>query len=189
MTAEDIKVELYYYYLYKRQFLLVTTEQQLDLGYIMDVWVMDKNYMGIEIEIKVSRSDLMGELNTINRIQLSKVHPTLYPEYQGGCKYRKHKLYLSGTYKTATALPNRFYFAVPEELKELALKGIKNTPYGLLVVQKSEYRGAMNTTVIKSAKLIHKGVVGQKIINQTMRRLAGENYDYKLNRLLTNKQK
>ena len=86
MTAEDIKFELTRYYLCERQFLCVTTEQNMYYGRA-DIWVLDRDHMGIEIEIKVSRADLISELNSIKHIlgELSGVR---------GAKYIKHERYI-----------------------------------------------------------------------------------------------
>ena len=163
--------------MFRRQFLLANTEQTLNMG-IADVWVVDKNYMAIEIEIKVSKSDLRTELSCIQRIVQMQKEPLLYSaEKEGGNKYRKHKRYLTNKGITSAILPNRFYFAVPEELKETALEVIKETPYGLLVVE-----GSMHSVyIIKSGKLLHSGVIGQNTIKDTIRRVCTENYNLRVN--------
>ena len=181
MNNNDIKIELSRYYLFERQFLIVTTEQVGVKG-TSDVWVMDKDYMSIEIEIKVSKSDLMTELTTIKNLMLKNLHPVLYADKNGGAKWDKHRAYLKKRepHDIPNLLPNRFYFAVPEELVGVALEHIKDTPYGLLMVTGSQYSAACNTKVIKSGKLLHKGLVAQTVIKQTMRRLAFENKNLRI---------
>lgn len=173
MTAEDIKLELMRYYLYERQFLCVTTEQNMYYGR-SDIWVLDRDYMGIEIEIKVSRADLISELNSIKHIlgELSGVR---------GAKYTKHKRYIkyaNAPEYSKNLLPNRFYFCVPEHLQEIAITCLRHSPYGLLVCVANESR-IIATKVVKSGQLIHRTAVAPKLVKETIRRINFENFELK----------
>lgn len=170
ITADILKRELMRYYLHERQFLCVTTEQALIYG-VADVWVLSKDYMGIEIEIKVSKPDLLSELNSIKHIL-----GELSGKKDG--KYRKHESYLKQAtnppYVKANLLPNRFYFCVPKNLEEFAYSTLKHTPYGLLVCSPGAH-WIESTKVIKSGKLLHNEPVAKTRIQETMRRICNEN--------------
>lgn len=173
ITAEDIKFELMRYYLYERQFLCITTEQNMYYGRA-DIWVLDRDYMGIEIEIKVSKADLISELNSIKHIvgELSGVR---------GAKYIKHERYIkyaNAPEYSKNLLPNRFYFCVPEHLQETAITCLRHTPYGLLVCIADQSR-IIATKVVKSGKLIHRTAVAPKLVKETIRRINFENIELK----------
>lgn len=186
MNAEVVKQALMSYYLFERQFLLVTTEQVTTYG-TADVWVMDKDYLALEIEVKVSRSDLLSELNSIRDIKFFNKPTTPSKQLK---KYRKHYRYLTKyhQYDNVALLPNRFYYCVPIELASIALEYLKDTPYGILVCEEREIGGyednpirtVQNIQVIKSGKCLHNGEVSQNIIKQTLRRICSENYNLRV---------
>jgi len=182
MNAEIVKQALMRYYLFERQFLLVTTEQVTTYG-TADVWVMDKDYLALEIEVKVSRSDLLGELNSIRDIKFFNNPTTPSKQLK---KYRKHYRYLTKyhQYDNKSILPNRFYYCVPASLMDIALEYLKHTPYGILVCVENEvqHEGELlgvyhNIKVVKSGKCLHNGKVSENIVKQTIRRICSENYN------------
>ena len=105
MTSIDLKVALLQYFRFKRQYVCVDEFLGADI-------IADTGKEIIEVEIKVSKSDLInGEMK----------------------KYRKHDGYRTG-YSYMLLKPNKFMFCVPETLVDDALKwGAElNEKYGVI---------------------------------------------------------
>lgn len=165
MTAEEIKLRLRTYYLWKRRFYFATEEQYLNVG-IADVLVWDNNFNLIEVEIKISKSDFSGEMKSINNI--------LFGGDRAKCKkHYKHDRYLKGF--NHSMKPHRFYFCVPLELKDYVLEKIKNTPYGLLVVNEGIRSFGDSVSIVKSGKLLHNEKPDKRLIENGFRSLCYEN--------------
>lgn len=112
--SDTIKLELMKFLRFRKQYDCVCSEgvNNADISAI-------KNQKLIEIEIKISKSDFKNEL--------------------------KHKAWKHDKYKDKQALkntdwmriPNKFFFCVPQEMEEWALKEMENInlKYGLIVWQ------------------------------------------------------
>lgn len=132
--------------------------------------VRDSGYSH-EFEIKVSKADLMGELNSIEYVMnedtlLGKEKPKNYQ------KLSKHNLYLKphnpSSWWGMNSKPNQFSFVVTKELEEIAVKYLKDTPYGLYVIE--DY-----TPVCKiKAKNLHKEKVDQNHLYNITRKACTE---------------
>lgn len=116
LNSKQIKVLLFSYFRFKRQFLGVVSEMQLlkDIDDIEDFIAFKKDEI-IGVEIKVSRSDFLADFNN----------------------KKKHKKYLTQDYLYPL---NKFYFCVPILLSDFVEDFLsKNYPfYGLLVVRGNE---------------------------------------------------
>lgn len=176
MTAIDIKYYLKYYFLNKRRFFLTAAEQSIG-WFNADLLIYDHNFQLIEIEIKISKGDFNGELKSIQNI-LSGNERT--PKCK---KYDKHYKYLL-TKQGYT--PHRFYYCVPESLKDYCYEYLRNTPYGLLVI--SENKRYDNVKVIKSGKLLHKEKIDKNLIENSFRNLCYENLRLSQNNRKLNEQ-
>jgi len=115
-----IKTNLIKHLLYHKQYLCAFTEY-----WYADVFAVKRSFYCSEFEIKTNRADLMKELRVIQKIKDG--------DYGYSAKNRKHYNYLNNTFTNAIK-PNEFSFAVGKELADIALEGIKDTPYGLLVI-------------------------------------------------------
>jgi hypothetical protein len=134
-TSSDIVSHVMSWFRFHKQFPYVADE--LELGrYRSDVIGANKDEL-IEIEVKVSRSDLAQDFNS---------------------KRAKHDVYRSGeSCSKRIVVPNRFYFAVPERLKKSALEYLssKNQDYGLIVMDDT---GDINLPPYKLLSLARRAV-------------------------------
>lgn len=178
MDSNEAKNFLLNYFLYQRCMPLATTEYNLN-GYLADIFILDHKYRGIEIEIKVSKLDLITELNSIKAL-LNEDKPK-----KSAGKYAKHREYLNITGDNErldlfqsmhnNELPNKFSFAVTNDLEEVALDGIKGTPYGLIVLDDGD-SWSYRPKVIVQAKLLHDKEFKEDRLLKYLRKLSLENY-------------
>lgn len=152
MTTDQMRAVLLEYLRFNRDFPVVALEFQWNgTGHIADVMTIDQKGRLWEVEIKRSISDLRADQHKGNK------HRILQQVYQGGEEEldKYHALW--------SALPARFYFAVPQDIKNRAGDAIRELyPYaGLMAV---EYIGQPRTngkhrwgevSVKKSARPIH----------------------------------
>jgi hypothetical protein len=164
-----------WYFLIKRYFMACTTEMEICNGFIADVVAIKEDRQIYEVEIKTSKADLRSELKSIKQVLSGAVLD--HKEY--GAKYEKHKMYITGKYEnwsgdinTFTAA-NRFYFAIPEALKEVAIEGLDGSPYGVILLGKKYV-----SHVLKRAKLLHKNKISGHKIFKVIHRLSLENMNY-----------
>lgn len=177
MTADSIKLNLHHYFLYERNFLMVMTEQTLDIG-IADILAIDRNFMSREIEIKTGKSDLQQELNSIESCSQNRVEGRI-PKNGKCSKLPKHQNYLVRKRFRNRSIPNRLYFAVPTNLVTTAITGLMNTPYGLIEIVEevgTAYSIWVKIKTIKKAELLHEEPLSQDFLKQCMRRVSGINY-------------
>jgi len=132
MTSGQVKLHTMAYLLYQGGSQAVATEYRS-----MDVFAVNRSGFGIEIEVKVSWSDFMSEIETMKYL--------LDPEQDHGFsaikknngewkylkKFDKHRSYLISE-ATHSPRPRYFYFAVPHEFVDKALKQLEGSPYGLM---------------------------------------------------------
>jgi len=125
-----LKTHMVGYLLYKKQYMVAFTESFND----SDVFAIKRSHFTIEVEVKKTKDDLRGELNSIRAIVDKTDEDDLYGgiKIKGTKKFHKHLAYINGKNRfTKMILPNEFCFLVPEELLEQAYAGIQKTPYGL----------------------------------------------------------
>lgn len=129
-----IKAKVVRWLLWHRGYQIAVTE-----GFNQsDVFAVKRTGYTTEIEIKLSRSDLRRELNSIKAV-MENLNPNDY-----NCKkYHKHKAYLKpdrdfadGKFKRDyrsyfDSIPNEFVFLVPESMSGFAEVYLRNTPYGI----------------------------------------------------------
>lgn len=168
MTADEIKQKLIWYYMTSGTYISAITEPALYGGFRADVLVVHKDFTSVEVEIKTSLADLRTELNCIKKWRGEL--PLQFPVAKG----RKHSYYLGQKCEDANRdfVPNKFCFAVTEELVDIAEKEIAGTPYGLIWVR-DKYD---DPKMIVKAKPIHETPVDKKFLSGIMRRQSWENY-------------
>lgn len=131
-----------------------------------DLFCLNANDYTYEFEVKVAKSDLMGELNSVD-VLTKRTESSLFNQgqysYKKCRKLTKHSWYLGispggempwGNKKTnLIPVPNYFAFAVPEgELSELCLKYLEDAPYGIYVIPEKK-----DTPIcIKKPKALHR---------------------------------
>lgn len=144
---------------------------------IADVYGITESGYSYEIEVKCSKNDLAGELEAIRHIQAWNAAPTLGEKpmpKRSMSKRLKHEVYLSGTYPWR--IPNRFYFVVPIDLREYALKALEGTPYGLFSVNSTPTSLGSQEWVSedKDARHLHKEKVSDEVKENILRKSCTE---------------
>lgn len=171
MTAGEAKNKLMWYYLTSGRFVSTVTEIKLFNDYIADILVIDKNFISTEVEIKTNLNDLWSELKCIQKWKglLKPDHPAK--------KGSKHHYYLEKNFEDTNKfyIPNKFYFAVTENLLEDAKREIEGTPYGLIYLP--EAIGAeLDPRVVIVGKRLHDNPVDKEFLAGNLRRMSWENY-------------
>lgn len=191
-TATEIKNDLITYFLFDRNFVCAAHEIALCEG-IADIAGISDGRQLYEVEVKVDWADLKSELDAIKQVQ--EFNNGLFGTGQNDNntlakpKYKKHFLYLKGAaefcknqYKMyeklgdgnifidsvilKTFAPHKFYFAVPENLREKAVLALEGTPYGVI-----SGRGTY-----KKAIALHKEELPFSVYPMFLRRLSMINY-------------
>lgn len=122
----------------------------------MDVCTCNDKYM-IEIEIKVTKSDLKNE----------KKH-----------KLKKHSRYSTGKQIiNKYIIPNKYYICIPDYMLDKDKEYQKiiedlNPKYGIMVIR---HDNPTQPFEIKSAEFLHKKEVTQEIKDQIIKRMSSEN--------------
>lgn len=173
MNAKEAKKSLVFYYLFRRNFVAAATEMAIEGGFIADVYAINDNMSAYEAEVKVEWGDFMREVKAIRCVLGASdlFNKNGDPIDLSDSKIMKHRSYLRNgarSYSNGYMRPNRFYFAVPYEMRENAAREIKDTPYGVI-----DFYGHTH----KSAKDLHKEKVTNEALIRMMRRLARVNYD------------
>lgn len=151
--SDIIKLDLMKFLRFQKQYDCVCTEcvNNADISAI-------KNQKLIEIEIKISKSDFKNEL--------------------------KHKSWKHDKYKDTQALkntdwmriPNKFFFCVPQEMEEWALKEIENInfKYGLIVWQEGL------VYIRRQALHIHNDKLNNFVLIEFCKRITSELINLKI---------
>ena len=107
VNSDYIKVVLLHNFRFQKQFKYVTTEAG---RYNSDVLAINKSGKLVEVEVKVSKTDLTADF-----------------------RKPKHLIYQQKPEFKWT--PHQFYFAVPKEIVEFAIAKTVGKPYGVIVVE------------------------------------------------------
>jgi len=179
MTALDIKTALMAWFRFGKGWPYVATEVG---GWSADVLATNGNTLLYEVEVKISITDFRADFTG------------------GWAKKRKHTVY-DGTGHDGTGsniderelrwMPNMMYYAVPQELKEPALKVLekKNPKYGLLAVRpfnRTKYIQNNTAYVVKRAKKLHTRPVEQRVTHALAARASSALVNMCLDARLTN---
>lgn len=173
MNAKEVKADMLGHVLYRLRYAAAITEYGGVGSYgIADIFGMQESGFTHEFEVKVSRSDLAGELNAIEywtrpeQLAIGDPGHRSAPVAKGG----KHCAYLKGVLGPlayAMKIPNKFSFVVPAELREFAKDGLKNSPYGLYVIDG-------DPSCVKRAEYLHKEKATEQIRMNILRKASGE---------------
>ena len=175
MKSPEAKTRVMQYLLWDKNYHAAFTES---LGN-SDVFGINRSFYTTEIEIKTSREDLLNELYTIECV-ITKDNGMMSKLRQRNTKYFKHGSYLGNSYIPGDFRPNKFYFAIPEELVDHRLHTLDKTPYGVLVI-----RNPISTPpapqshyfieVYREATKIHKDKIKPEIMIKLLRKATTEN--------------
>lgn len=161
LSTVEMKYYCLSYYRYQRQYPIAATEVPVFGSYIADILASDFKEF-VEVEIKISESDMLADFSH---------------------KSEKHTAYLDSTLnKTAIlgdkdriAMPNKFLYAVPINMRSFALSLVKGTPYGLITVDPSDPK-LSNNSFIKVVK--HSGTINhvypKKLETPAIARMSSE---------------
>ena len=184
MTSWEMKLKVVDYYVFNNCQALTEHRNQ------SDVYVIRRSGYCAEVEIKVSRSDLVGELKVIRDVMEANKPNTIFDpvkfktRFNKGDKWRKHEEYLFDPMRyiptpenpkeySQRKSPNEFYFAIPEGLLDIALAGVEGTPYGIII------EGAYGVTVAKSAKKLHRAKMIESDYKHALQRAHSESFNYR----------
>jgi len=163
MTEKVAKAKILWYLLYRFGSLAAVTEMRY-----ADVFAISRAGYTQEIEIKVSKSDLMSELKVIDMLLGLDTQKKYMP------KFYKHDSYLRKE-KTEQILlveriPNKFSFGVPPSLVKVCSEHIKDTPYGLYKI----YNDQNYVEIIRKPDFLHKNKISEEIKNSLLRKVSTE---------------
>lgn len=162
IDSKIMKENITTHYLFQRNMLLVADEIGMYAG-IADVAAITPTRKLYEIEIKVTKADLMGEIKSIQTVLRED---TLFEAPKGMKKYTKHWHYLKNAHSDVM-IPNKFFFAVPPFLIKETLQYLKDTPYGL--VDKDGF-------VKKLAKDLHDRKINDKTLIKFAQKVCVRGY-------------
>lgn len=166
LSEDEVKKNLLFYFLFSRDFICATTEMSMFNGSCLaDVIALSKNYKIYEVEIKTNTNDLKTELKTIEYIFSKEKEPE---KYRHLAKKYKHSGYLNQNVEKDSFTPHRFYFSINFEDKDLALKILKDTKYGLM-----DHHG----NVYKIAKDLHHNKIQENLVKKLLQKISRTNYN------------
>ena len=160
-ASSEVTVACLCWLRFGRQLPYIATEYETYGYHRADVFGANEKE-SVEIEVKVSRSDLLRDFAS---------------------KKSKHQRYGDAfTVSSGARMPNRVYFAVPERIKDDALKTIsREAPaYGIIVMAPSTEAGWLSSVpwkllrVARSAKWPHNDPPAKSLIADVTQRMASE---------------
>jgi hypothetical protein len=123
-----------------------------------------------EYEVKMSKEDLRRDLNKTLGIQKRYVPKKDRSKYKG---YLKHEVYKDP--KSRSFVPHYFYFVVPPELEEEALKICEDhKKYGVLVWKQGEKKIEKRFSSSKRASALNKATLNKRVVDKIIRRATSE---------------
>jgi hypothetical protein len=156
ITSRTLKTALMHLYRFKKGYLVVT-EFSYRYG-IADILTLTKAHEIIEVEVKVSKFDLLSELTH---------------------KQEKHALLRESNRSSLLRLPNRFFFCVPTELVEVANAVCEqvNPNYGIIAFDGS--RGLIRRpydllSVVRKSHKLHKVDMSKWFHEDIMKRMNND---------------
>jgi len=131
MNAHELKTKTLHYWRFTRNgYNYIATE----VGKFKSDILVSNGKEIIECEIKISKNDLKNDL-----------------------KKKKHRIYEKPSNWYSSWIPNKFYFAVPADLIELATELVEGTAYGVILVSDKNFTKRKKENyckIVKKAKNI-----------------------------------
>ena len=162
LSTPEMKYYVLSYYRFQRQYPIAATEVAVFGNFVADVLASDLEKEFVEVEIKISETDMLGDFQH---------------------KSMKHTAYLNSVLtvkasfseKELLTMPTKFLYAVPKEMKNFAKDLVKGTPYGLMVVDPTDMQ-LSNNSFIKIVK--HSDIINRKypktLERRAMMRMSSE---------------
>lgn len=157
VNSDYMKIIVASFFRYNRQCKYTAIEFQR-----MDVCAVSNDNL-IEIECKISKSDLKKELTS----------PT---------KKKKHRTYKTYS-KSNRAIPNSYYFAIPRYMyaDEECIRIIRQIDdrYGIIIVD-----DWLHIDIVKYAKKLHDKPIEQKFKENIVARISSDNITQRINKYM-----
>ncbi len=158
ITSQLIKTGLLCYYRFKCGAEGVATEVSTGIG-IADIVAINRDHEVIEVEVKVSKSDLKSEATKkeVKHILLSNIK----------------EVYGSGSF--VNARPHRFYYCVPPEMEDSTIQFVNefNPNYGVMVFNPTSIPEE-SITIVKSSRKLHSNDVYEVYRTHILKRNSNE---------------
>lgn len=162
LSTPEMKYYVLSYYRFQRQYPIAATEVGVFGGFIADVLASDLEKEFVEVEIKISESDMLSDFQHKSLKHTAYLDSVLHKE--GSLTTKERKL-----------MPNKFLYAVPKEMRKFALEMVKGTPYGLMVVDTTDMSLSNNSfiKVVKHSDVINR-VYPKDLERRAMMRMSSE---------------
>ena len=154
MDSFEMKIKLLHYWRFKRRYMWTATE----VGrFNSDVLASDGKHI-VECEVKTTFQDLKNDFK--KTVQNRK----------------KHEIYSAPTVWYSKYLPNKFYFAIPEELTIEAKSFLKDTSNGIIEINNKKLSNDKKINyckIVKRASIIYPKF-NEKLHHQILLRMGSE---------------
>jgi len=150
MNASQLKLAALCWFRFKKRCQYIATEVGM---YSADVAATNEKYL-YEVEVKISERDFRADF----------IKP-------------KHKFYHAPIQPAGLWVPNKFYFMVPSNMVDFALRELEKHPdYGLLTVNwKAWEHDPGEVITVKQAKFLHRDPPHPKhVVNRMLLRMSSE---------------
>lgn len=145
LSTPEMKYYVMHYYRIQRQYPICATEVGVFSGFIADVLASDLQKEFVEVEVKISESDMLSDFEHKSLKHSAYLDTVLHKE--GTLKDSDRKL-----------MPTKFLYAVPHEMRKFAKEMVTGTPYGLIVVDPTDMSLSNNSfiKVVKHSDIINR---------------------------------
>jgi hypothetical protein len=135
------------------------------VGKVIHYWRFRRTYFYIATEVKPFWADVLASNG--EEIVETEVKTNI-KDLKAEAQKRKHHLYQEPTKYYSHFVPNKYYLAIPFELKDAAEEFIEGTPYGIIAVAKRKLRNNKD-----SCCYIHKpaGVIATELNVELLRKI------------------
>lgn len=146
INSNWMKNKLFEYFRFKRQFIYCCTE---GINYA-DFLALNEDCL-VEVEVKISQSDLLREFKSKDHCKINKHHRYFNAQSLLGKNELMSKKHFF------VSIPNYFYLAVTEDLVEYAKEEISkiNNNYGIILISTKDYNRKSPVMILKTAKKLH----------------------------------
>lgn len=169
VTAKDITTSIMANLRFAKGIPLLATEAGL---FSSDVLALDVNKgKFIEVEVKVSKSDLLADFKKQKHEYYLHLHKNKEPLQLGrSWKWRN------------TFVPKQFFFAVPESMLEYTLNAVEDLPYGVICYRHSKVRHDRRVRIEKRAPKLHDNAVPTNVVDGLLKRMSSELCNFHIKR-------
>ena len=163
LSTPEMKYYVMHYYRFQRQYPIVATEVGVFGDFIADVLASDLEKEFIEVEIKISESDMLSDFQHKSMKHTAYLDSVL------------HKEASQLTQNDRKLMPTKFLYAVPREMRRFATEQVKGTPYGLIIVDPLDATLGNNSfiKIVKHSDIINRSYP-KALERRAMMRMSSE---------------